>query len=141
MNPRQRIAELTEEIRDHIFRYYVLDNPTVSDAEFDKLMRELEQIEKDHPELRAEDSPTLGIGGGFDGRDRAEHEVTRLDRQFSFGLTGFAHLRDGINPAAGSIDPAEFERLSALGNLPQAMASQAGRMADMDAIAKAITAR
>ena len=65
MNPRQRIAELTEEIRDHIFRYYVLDNPTVTDANFDKLMRELEAIEKEHPELRADDSPTLGIGGGF----------------------------------------------------------------------------
>ena len=65
MNPRQRISELTEEIRDHIFRYYVLDNPTVTDAHFDKLMRELESLEKAHPELRAEDSPTLGIGGGF----------------------------------------------------------------------------
>jgi DNA ligase (NAD+) len=65
MNPRQRIAELTEEIRDHIFRYYVLDNPTITDAQFDKLMRELETLEKAHPELRAEDSPTLGIGGGF----------------------------------------------------------------------------
>lgn len=65
MNPRQRIAELTEEIRDHIFRYYVLDKPTISDAQFDKLMRELEALEKVHPELRAEDSPTLGIGGGF----------------------------------------------------------------------------
>ena len=65
MNPRQRIAELTEEIRDHIFRYYVLDNPTVSDAHFDKLMRELSALEQAHPELKAEDSPTLGIGGGL----------------------------------------------------------------------------
>ena len=65
MNPRQKIAELTEEIQDHIFRYYVLDNPTISDAQFDKLMRQLEALEKEHPELRAEDSPTLGIGGGF----------------------------------------------------------------------------
>ena len=65
MNPRQRIAELTEEIRDHIFRYYVLDNPVVSDAHFDKLMRELSALEKAHPELKADDSPTLGIGGGF----------------------------------------------------------------------------
>ena len=65
MNPRQRIAQLTEEIRDHIFKYYVLDNPSVSDADFDKLMRELEKLEKEHPELRASDSPTLGIGGGF----------------------------------------------------------------------------
>ena len=65
MNPRQRISELTEEIRDHIFRYYVLDNPTITDAQFDMLMKELEQLEREHPELRAEDSPTLGIGGGF----------------------------------------------------------------------------
>ena len=65
MNPRQRISELSEEIREHIFKYYVLDNPSVSDAHFDKLMRELEALEKEHPELRAEDSPTLGIGGGF----------------------------------------------------------------------------
>ena len=65
MNPRQRIAQLTEEIRDHIFKYYVLDNPSISDADFDKLMRELEKLEKEHPELRASDSPTLGIGGGF----------------------------------------------------------------------------
>ena len=65
MNPRQRIAELTEEIRDYIFRYYVLDNPTISDAQFDKLMRELSELEQAHPELKADDSPTLGIGGGF----------------------------------------------------------------------------
>ena len=65
MNPRQRIAELTEEIRDHIFRYYVLDNPVISDAHFDKLMRELSALEQAHPELKAEDSPTLGIGGGL----------------------------------------------------------------------------
>ena len=65
MNPRQKTAELTGEIQDHIFRYYVLDNPTISDAQFDKLMRQLEALEKEHPELRAEDSPTLGIGGGF----------------------------------------------------------------------------
>ena len=65
MNPRQRINQLTEEIRDHIFRYYVLDDPVVSDAQFDALMRELEALEREHPELRAVDSPTLGIGGGL----------------------------------------------------------------------------
>ena len=65
MNPRQKIEELTEEIRDHIFRYYVLDKPIISDAQFDDLLRELAALEKAHPELRAADSPTLGIGGGF----------------------------------------------------------------------------
>ena len=65
MNPRQRISQLTEEIREHIFKYYVLDNPTITDAQFDALMRELEKLELAHPELREPDSPTLGIGGGF----------------------------------------------------------------------------
>ncbi|MGI9198833.1 MAG: NAD-dependent DNA ligase LigA [Candidatus Nanopelagicaceae bacterium] len=65
MNPRQRISQLTEEIRDHIFKYYVLDNPTITDAQFDALMKELTELEKAHPELREADSPTLGIGGGF----------------------------------------------------------------------------
>ncbi|MFM7860397.1 MAG: DNA ligase LigA-related protein, partial [Candidatus Nanopelagicaceae bacterium] len=65
MNPRLRINQLTNEIRDHIFKYYVLDKPSISDAQFDKLMRELEALEREHPELRAVDSPTLGIGGGL----------------------------------------------------------------------------
>lgn len=65
MNPRQRIAQLSDEIRDHIFRYYVLDNPTITDAQFDALMRELESLEKAHPELKAPDSPTQNVGGGF----------------------------------------------------------------------------
>ena len=65
MNPRQRISQLTEEIRDHIFKYYVLDNPSITDAQFDALMKELTELEKAHPELREPDSPTLGIGGGF----------------------------------------------------------------------------
>lgn len=65
MNPRQRISQLTEEIRDHIFKYHVLDNPSITDAQFDALMKELTELEKAHPELRQSDSPTLGIGGGF----------------------------------------------------------------------------
>jgi DNA ligase (NAD+) len=65
MNPRQRISQLTEEIRDHIFKYYVLDNPSITDAQFDALMKDLTELEKAHPELREADSPTLGIGGGF----------------------------------------------------------------------------
>lgn len=85
MNPRQQIAQLTEEIQDHIFRYYVLDNPIISDAHFDKLMRQLEALEKEHPELRAEDSPTLGIGGGFaTSFDQVDHleKMMSLDNVF-----------------------------------------------------------
>jgi DNA ligase (NAD+) len=62
---RHRITELTNEIRDHQFKYYVLDAPTVTDAHFDALLKELGALEAKHPELLAPDSPSLGVGGGF----------------------------------------------------------------------------
>ena len=62
---RHRIEELTTEIRDHQFKYYVLDAPTITDAQFDLLLKELSVLEAEHPELLAPDSPSLGIGGGF----------------------------------------------------------------------------
>jgi len=62
---RHRIAELTTEIRDHQFKYYVLDAPTITDAKFDALLKELQQIEAKFPELLEPDSPSLGVGGGF----------------------------------------------------------------------------
>lgn len=62
---RRRMRELTDEIRDHQYRYYVQDKPTISDAEFDAIWRELEKIEGQYPELRDPNSPTLEVGGGF----------------------------------------------------------------------------
>jgi len=62
---RHRITELTQEIRDHQFKYYVLDAPTITDATFDKLLKELQALEAKHPELLEPDSPSLGVGGGF----------------------------------------------------------------------------
>jgi DNA ligase (NAD+) len=62
---RHRIEELTTEIRDHQFKYYVLDAPTITDAQFDQLLKELSALEAEHPELLAPDSPSLGVGGGF----------------------------------------------------------------------------
>ena len=59
---RRRHKELSEEITEHRHRYYVDDAPTVSDAEFDRLLRELEGIEADYPILRTPDSPTQQIG-------------------------------------------------------------------------------
>jgi DNA ligase (NAD+) len=59
----RRARELRELIEDHNYRYYVLDDPTVSDAQFDALMRELRQIESAHPELADPGSPTQRVGG------------------------------------------------------------------------------
>ncbi len=62
---KKRIAELAAAIREHDHRYYVLDQPSISDAQYDKLFRELQGLEEQHPDLRPPDSPTLRVGGGL----------------------------------------------------------------------------
>ncbi|KGA13901.1 hypothetical protein GM50_21190 [freshwater metagenome] len=80
-----RMTELINEIRDHQFKYYVLDQPTVSDAQFDELLRELQSLEDKNPELRQPDSPTQHVGGGFstqfEQRDHIE-KMMSLDNVF-----------------------------------------------------------
>jgi DNA ligase (NAD+) len=58
-----RIAQLRAEIEFHDYRYYVLDDPVIPDAEYDRLFRELQMLEERHPELRTPDSPTQRVGG------------------------------------------------------------------------------
>ena len=90
---RHRIDELTKEIRDHQFRYYVLDDPTITDAQFDAMLVELKKLEDANPELREPDSPTLGIGGGFStGFEQRDHieKMMSLDNVFDTDeLTGW----------------------------------------------------
>jgi DNA ligase (NAD+) len=82
---RHRMTELINEIRDHQFKYYVLDQPTITDAEFDGLLRELQSLEDKNPELREPDSPTQHVGGGFstqfEQRDHIE-KMMSLDNVF-----------------------------------------------------------
>jgi DNA ligase (NAD+) len=84
---RRRWQELADEVREHQFRYYVRDSPVISDAEFDKLLRELQGLEEDHPELRTPDSPTQLVGGaGFATEfSSAEHleRMLSLDNVFT----------------------------------------------------------
>src|SRR5437016_1281525 len=62
-NIDQRLESLREKIRQHEYRYYVLDDPEISDAEFDRLMNELKNLEAEHPELITPDSPSQRVGG------------------------------------------------------------------------------
>jgi len=59
----QRVAKLRTELLDHDYRYYVLAEPVIADEEYDKLMRELVDLERQFPELQSPDSPTLRVGG------------------------------------------------------------------------------
>ncbi len=60
---RKRIEQLTGEINEHNYRYYVLADPSISDYDFDKLLEELQKLEKEHPELASPNSPTQRVGG------------------------------------------------------------------------------
>jgi DNA ligase (NAD+) len=62
---RHRIVDLCEQIRDHQFKYYAQDKPTISDGEFDALLIELKKLEVAHPEFKLPDSPSDLVGGGF----------------------------------------------------------------------------
>ena len=75
---RERHAALAEEIRGHQFRYYVLDAPTISDAEFDRMLRELEELEARHPALSSPDSPTQQVGGTFSTEFNAYDHLERM---------------------------------------------------------------
>ena len=63
MDPATRIDELRRQIRHHEDRYYIDSAPEITDAEFDELLRELQNLERDHPDLVTIDSPTQRVGG------------------------------------------------------------------------------
>ncbi|MCS7220053.1 MAG: NAD-dependent DNA ligase LigA [Anaerolineae bacterium] len=82
----ERIARLRDLIRYHAYRYYVLDAPEISDAEYDALFRELQRLEAEHPELITPDSPTQRVGGEpLDRFEKVTHPVPMLSLSNAFG--------------------------------------------------------
>src|SRR5690606_36860704 len=78
----ERARLLREQLNHHNYRYYVLDNPEIPDAEYDRLTRELEALEAAHPELVAADSPTRRVGGRpLEGFAPVAHRVPMLSNR------------------------------------------------------------
>ena len=87
MNPKERIKELSEILKEANYRYYVLDDPTMPDFEYDRLLRELEELEAAHPELVTEDSPTQRVGGeAISAFEKYTHPVPLMSLQDVFSL-------------------------------------------------------
>ncbi len=102
---KERHAELAEVVEGHRLRYHTMDAPTISDGEYDALIRELQELEESYPELRTPDSPTQKIGGDvstlFTPVEHAERMMS-LDNAFSQeDLAAWAHRleRDGATGA------------------------------------------
>ncbi len=85
---KQRIEELRDEINHHNYLYYVLDAPEIPDSEYDRLLRELQALEAEHPELITPDSPTQRVGaepGKAFGSVRHTMPMLSLDNAFDEG--------------------------------------------------------
>ena len=87
MNPKERIEELTKMLVEANYRYYVLDTPTMQDFEYDRLLRELEELEAANPELAVADSPTKRVGGeALTKFQKVEHPVPLMSLQDVFSI-------------------------------------------------------
>ena len=85
MEAARRIEELTRQLNDHAHRYYVLDDPVISDGEYDRLFQELLELEEAFPTLAAEDSPTKRVGGApLDKFEQAQHRIPMLSLENGF---------------------------------------------------------
>ena len=87
MDSKERIEELTATLTDANYRYYVLDDPTMPDFEYDRLLRELEDLEAAHPELAKADSPTRRVGGAaLSQLEKVQHPVPLMSLQDVFSM-------------------------------------------------------
>ena len=107
MDPLTRIEALRQQIRHHEERYYVLSDPDVSDAAFDALMRELQELEAEHPDLVTPDSPTQRVGGrpaaGF---PTVEHLSQMLSLDTSYAEDDVRAFDERLRWGAGRVDAA-----------------------------------
>lgn len=105
MKPAERAARLRELINQHNYRYYVLDDPTVSDAEFDALLRELVALEQAYPELVVPESPTQRVGGEVaEGFETARHLLPMLSLENSYDEATLREFDERVRRAADGQD-------------------------------------
>ena len=111
-SPAKRAEELRREINRHNYRYYTLDDPVISDGQYDALMRELRAIEREHPELLTPDSPTQRVGGepsSAFAEVKHSRPMLSLGNAFDFGELAAWHKR-----ISGLLDGASFDMVCEL---------------------------
>ena len=106
MDPKERIEALTALLKEAGYRYYVLDDPTLPDFEYDRLLRELEDLEAANPELAAPDSPTKRVGGeALSQFEKVTHPVPLMSLQDVFSME---ELDEFLEKVTGMVPDAKF---------------------------------
>lgn len=101
----KRIKALQEQLNEHAHRYYVLDDPLISDAEYDKLFRELQELEKEFPDLLDINSPTKRVGGIIlDAFSTLEHRLPMLSLANALNLDELSDFYQRLRKATGKDD-------------------------------------
>jgi DNA ligase (NAD+) len=107
-NPAKRAEELRTELRHHEHLYYVLDDPKITDAEYDALMNELKRIEAEHPDLLTSDSPTQRVGGKpAEGFQKVRHSRAMLSLDNAYNAEELADWDRRVHELAGN-SPVEY---------------------------------
>lgn len=116
MDPKQEISQLVQELTTHNYNYYVLDNPTIPDREYDLKLRRLEELEEAHPDLLQPDSPTQRVGGQVsEGFQSVTHPVPLESLQDVFSvdeLNDFDQRVRAVVPGAGYVVEPKVDGLS-----------------------------
>ena len=100
MEPKERIRELTDLLNEANTKYYVLDAPEMPDFEYDRLLRELEELERAHPELALPDSPTKRVGGeALSQFEKVQHPVPLMSLQDVFSTEELQEFLDKMKEA------------------------------------------
>lgn len=125
MNPKDRIEELTNLLTEAGYRYYVLDNPTLPDFEYDRLLRELEDLEKEYPEFASPSSPTRRVGGeALSQFEKVVHPVPLMSLQDVFSVE---ELNDFLEKVAEAEPEACFSVEPKIDGLSVALEYENGR--------------
>jgi len=108
--PADRIRELREAIRHHEERYYIHNDPEISDEEFDRLLHELEKLEAEHPDLVTVDSPTQRVAGRpVEGFPTVEHLVPMLSLDNSYNRDELVAFDERVRKGAGlGTEPVQY---------------------------------
>ncbi len=107
MGAEKEMKELRKTLNEHSYRYYVLDAPTITDFEYDRLLRRLEELEEENPQLITPDSPTQRVGGQpIEGFSTVEHPVPLESLQDVFDM---AELADFDRKVRETVDQVEYD--------------------------------
>ncbi len=124
----KEIERLREKIRHHEYLYYVLDDPQISDAAFDKLMNQLKELEAAHPELASPDSPTQRVGGApREGFQQFRHSLPMMSLDNAFSMEALADFNRRVTQTTGR-ETVEYVCEQKFDGLSLALTYQDGRL-------------